>query len=128
MKLQSYVQTSLKQHFNKKLSPRYYGPYLIVARIGKVAYKLDLPATSQIHPTFHVSLLKAAHGALTPTLPLPNEPRFTLQPRAILDKQVVKKGDRIKVQVFVHWQGIPATEATWEDQEEFVLRFPSFNS
>ena len=62
LKLQPYVQSSLATCANQKLSFRFFGPYKIVAKIGAAAYKLALPATSSIHPVFHVSQLKTSHG------------------------------------------------------------------
>ena len=48
-------------HFRKrgKLGPRFIGPFQVISRVSKVAYRLDLPEElSQIHNTFHVSQLR----------------------------------------------------------------------
>jgi hypothetical protein len=42
-----------------KLSPHYIGPFLILEKCGKVAYKLELPLSlAGVHDIFHVSQLK----------------------------------------------------------------------
>jgi hypothetical protein len=54
---------SLKQaKNNKKLSPKYYGPYKVLKNIGTMTYKLALAASSRVHPVFHVSSLKNVIG------------------------------------------------------------------
>lgn len=60
---QPYRQVSAARRNSQKLSPRSYGPYQIIERIGKVAYKLNLPEGGKVHPVFHVSLLKKQLGA-----------------------------------------------------------------
>jgi hypothetical protein len=58
LKVQPYIQSSLVQRSNQKLSFRYFGPYKILARVGSVAYRLELPDDARIHPVVHVSQLK----------------------------------------------------------------------
>ena len=60
--LRPYKQMSLVKWKNFKLSPRYYGPVKVLDKIGKVAYKLDLPITFRLYSVFHVSVLKNQIG------------------------------------------------------------------
>ena len=46
-----------------KLSPRYIGPYVVLQRLGIIAYELKLPNDlAFVHPMFHVSMLKKYLG------------------------------------------------------------------
>lgn len=58
VKLQPYVQTFLAPRSNQKLAYKYFGPFKVLERVGRVAYKLELPPEARIHPTIHVSQLK----------------------------------------------------------------------
>ena len=58
LRLQPFKQQSLAHRASHKLSPRFYGPFQVLQRIGAAAYKLQLPPESKIHPVFHVSYLK----------------------------------------------------------------------
>ena len=62
VRLQPHRQQSVERCTCSKLAPRYSRPYQVRRRIGVVAYELCLPATSRVHPVFHVSLLRAFKG------------------------------------------------------------------
>jgi hypothetical protein len=60
--LQPYRQISIQVRSSMKLSPRFYGPYKVLECIGPIAYRLDLPPDSEIHPVFHVSCMRKKLG------------------------------------------------------------------
>ena len=62
LRLQPYRQSSLKKSGTEMLKPKFYGPYRVIRKVGKVAYELELPERSRVHNVVHVSRLKKAIG------------------------------------------------------------------
>ena len=86
--------------------------------VGKVAYKLQLPATSQIHPILHVSQLKKALPPNT-TLSTDDELQllYTLEglpPSQVLDERLHLVGHRVVPVVLLQRESCSVHWATWE--------------
>lgn len=130
LKLHPYRQQSLIKRPSHKLSPRFYGPFQISARIGTVAYRLKLPPTSKIHPVFHVSLLKKRVGAanhISPTLPqFDSQGEIIWVPAQVLDVASVREKKHLITKWLIQWTGLPVEDATWENAQTIVSRFPTF--
>jgi hypothetical protein len=119
LKLQPYARSSLVNRPFPKLAFKYFGPFHVLERIGKAAYKLDLPEEARIHPVFHVSQLKPFSPNYTPVFSeLPATAaldREDLLPETVLQRRLVKKGSKAVPQARIKWRGLPIEVATWED-------------
>lgn len=129
LKLQPYVQTSIARRSNQKLSYKYFGPYKIQQRVGAVAYKLDLPQGSKIHPVVHVSLLKPALPTqVTAELDLPlhcvSMDESTV-PIAIVDTKELQAGNKNFTMVLVQWSNMPSSWVTWENKNRLFEDYPN---
>ncbi|KAK6118929.1 hypothetical protein DH2020_047325 [Rehmannia glutinosa] len=113
-----------------KPSPRYVGSYMIVKRIGKVAYKLELPQEmTSIHNVFHVSMLKKyvadTFHVLTPqTIEIDESLSYEEKPIAILDREVKKLRNKEISLVKVLWRNHKIEEATWEREDDIRDKYP----
>ena len=90
----------------RKLAPRYMGPYQIIEKRGKVAYKVQLPPELRaIFPVFHVYEEKLVQ---------------------VLDvKERVTRGRVIKL-FRVLWNRQSERDATWEREDYLQITYPSF--
>ncbi|KAL3500033.1 hypothetical protein ACH5RR_039126 [Cinchona calisaya] len=93
LKLQPYGQTLLAIRKNLKLVARCYAPYRVIRNEGTAVYELDLSPNSQIHPVFHVSMLKKStkRANVVTTLPqVATNGQIKVAPTAILNRRTIK--------------------------------------
>ncbi|XP_070024625.1 uncharacterized protein [Nicotiana sylvestris] len=115
-----------------KLSPRFIGLFEVLRRVGEVAYELALPpppSLSEVHPVFHVSMLRKYHADLShvldfSTIQLDESLGYEEEPVAIIDRQDRQlRSKRVSV-VKVQWRGQIVEEVTWESEEDMRKRYP----
>ncbi|KAG8386598.1 hypothetical protein BUALT_Bualt03G0164900 [Buddleja alternifolia] len=115
---------------HKGLVRKYEGPYPVVAKVGKVSYRLDLPSTLKIHPVFHVSMLRPyqedeedpSRGESHRAPPVVTK-SFDKEIEEVLSHKVVRRrGVKPTTHYFIKWKGLPESEATWESQDDLWQR------
>ncbi|GKA37227.1 hypothetical protein Tco_0723792, partial [Tanacetum coccineum] len=132
------IESCLRFHLGKrsyilargKLNPMYVGPFKVLAKVGAVAYKLELPQElSRVHNTFHVSNLKKCYSNEPLVIPLDglssdDKLCFMEEPVEIMDQEVKwLKQSRIPI-VKVRWNSRRGPEFTWEREDQFQKKYP----
>ena len=101
-----------------KLRPRYIGQYEIIARVGAVAYRLDLPPElSKVHNVFHVSMLRKyipdpSHVLRDQLVELKDNLTYKEQPLQIVDRREQIWMNKVIPLVKVLWGNHGIKEAT----------------
>ncbi|KAG8367928.1 hypothetical protein BUALT_Bualt16G0123700 [Buddleja alternifolia] len=104
-----------------RLMQKYIGPLPIIKRIGKVAYKVELPPWCKTHNVHHVSQLKPySADQEDDSRNQPDRPQLELKKtgkrvvEAILNYRVTHTAKKTFDEYLVKWQGCSSEENTWE--------------
>ncbi|XP_057251691.1 uncharacterized protein LOC130591793 [Beta vulgaris subsp. vulgaris] len=113
-----------------KLSPKYIGPYKILTRVGKVAYRLELPnELSKVHNVFHVSQLRkyiadSSHVLQPESIELDETLTYEERSIKILDSKAYSTRNKDVKLLKVLWSNHKTEEATWEAEDEMRRKYP----
>ncbi|GKB69937.1 putative reverse transcriptase domain-containing protein [Tanacetum coccineum] len=112
-----------------KLNPRYIGPFKVLAKVGTIAYRLELhQQLSRVHSTFHVSNLKKCLSDEPLAISLDeihidHKLHFVEEPMKIMDRGV-KRLNQIRIPIIkVQWNSRRGPEFTWEREDQFRKKY-----
>ncbi|GJS21916.1 putative reverse transcriptase domain-containing protein [Tanacetum coccineum] len=113
-----------------KLNLRYIGPFKVFAKVGTVAYRLELPQEwSRIYSTFHVSNLKKCLSDESIVIPLDeihidDKLHFIEEPLQIMDREVKRLKQSCITIIKVPWNSRRGPEFTWEREDQIRKKYP----
>jgi hypothetical protein len=111
------LNLKLKTTGSRKLLPKWIGPFEVVKRIGKVAYKLELPSSMKCHDVFHVSNLQAYRSdgrVQPPPFPIEIDGEEEYEVEQILLHRDRRYGKRARREYLIKWLGYGPEHNSWE--------------
>jgi hypothetical protein len=92
---------------NRKLLPKWIGPFKIVSKVGPVSYKLGMNPGWRVHPVFHVFLLELykTDGRIRlspPPIELVGALEYELE---TISKHRTTGRKRLKIFYLIQWKG-----------------------
>lgn len=101
----------------KKLDDKRYGPFKILEKVGRSAYRLDIPRSWRgIHPVINEALLSPYTPPAFPSQQPPEPPPPVLidgEERWEIDEVVDSKFERQRLWYHVRWKDRPRSEWQW---------------
>ncbi|GJX42036.1 putative reverse transcriptase domain-containing protein [Tanacetum coccineum] len=131
VQIKSHIQAARDhQKSYADLNPRYIGPFKIIAKLGTVAYHLELPEQlSRVHSTSHVSNLNKCMADENLVIPLDeiqvdDKLNFIEEPVEIKDREVKRLKQSHILIVKVRWNSRRGPEFTWEREDQMQKKYP----
>ena len=110
----------------KKIGPQLVGPFKVIERIGRLAYRLELPGNMRIHNVISVAHLEPAtdpsedpyhrHHSPPPAVTIDGEDEYVID--KLVRKRRVRKGRGWSVQYLIRWKGYGPEHDTWQPERD----------
>ena len=106
-----------------KIGAQFVGPFKVIERIGKLAYRLQLPDNMRIHNVVSVAMLEPMPAENDPyqrRLPPPDTVVVDGQTEYVIDKLInkrrIRKGRGWSTQYLIRWKGYGPEADTWQPE------------
>ncbi|CAJ2661820.1 unnamed protein product [Trifolium pratense] len=114
---------------SRKLTSKFIGPYQILKRVGKVAYRIALPPSlANLHDVFHVSQLRKyvrdpSHVIESNDVQVRDDLTVEVVPLRIEGREVKRLRNKDIASVKVVWGGPAGENATWELESKMMSSY-----